>query len=254
MSKSVWGSIREEGSLIRESKSLKQYWQSRKKNAEKDWRSFQKNGLQVGRALYEYSRENPKEAACRFALFCIGFQAGSGGPDGDGGIPDLDWTLFEEHRSILTHSIVPGIVIEVIVGSFVDLVGTIHSNLPVDHDPLWDSIRVGARELALIAHGASVGIGAHLGVDATLDGGGSYADLPFSLPQEGHQAISMGNALIEGLDGVARSLSHGDTVQTFASLTDAKKAVLETKSPSSYKINRLENDNGFKVLWCPRRT
>lgn len=136
----------------------------------------------------------------------------------------------------------------------IPLIGTIHANLPGEHDPLWDSIRVGSKDLSLIAHGASVGIGVHLGIDATIDGDGSYANLPFSLPQKGHQAISMGNALVEGLDGVARSLSHGDTVQTFASLNDAKKAVLETKRPNSFKINRLEHDNGFKVLWCPRRT
>jgi hypothetical protein len=63
----------------------------------------------------------------------------------------------------------------------------------------------------------------------------------------------MGNALIEGLDGVARSLSHGDTVQTFASLNDAKAAVMDTKRPSSYKINRLDGDSGFRVSWCPPR-
>lgn len=238
---------------MRESASWKQYWRSRTAGSPRKWRSFQQNSIRIGQTLYKYCRENPRESAGRFALFCLGFNVASGGLDGDGGIPDLDWTLFEEHRSILTHSIVPGIVIEVAVGSFVDLIGTIHANLPVEHDPLWDSIRVGSKELSLIAHGASVGIAFHLGIDATIDGDGSYADLPWSQPEEMHQAIGMGNALIEGLDGVARGRLHGDTVQTFASFNDAKSAVKNTKRPSSYQIKRLEHDNGFKVLWCPRR-
>lgn len=43
----------------------------------------------------------------------LGFYAGSGGVDGDGGIPDLDLLAgIDAHRSILTHSILAGVVAE----------------------------------------------------------------------------------------------------------------------------------------------
>jgi hypothetical protein len=51
--------------------------------------------------------------------------------------------------------------------------------------------------------GVSFGIAYHLDVDATVDGAGTYADLPVSLPMEGHQAVAAG-ALVEGMDASRR--------------------------------------------------
>ena len=44
--------------------------------------------------------------------------------------------------------------------------------------------------------GVGLGIAYHLGVDATLDGEGTYRGLP-PMPQEGHQAIAGVNAIGE---------------------------------------------------------
>lgn len=67
------------------------------------------------RNLVSYLGENPKQAALDCVTLAIGFYCGSGGLDGDGGIPDLDLELgIGAHRSIFTHSILSGIAIEAI--------------------------------------------------------------------------------------------------------------------------------------------
>lgn len=183
-------------------------------------------------SVSQFARENPETAAIRLALFCFGFYAGSGGLDGDGGIPDLDWEFG--HRSLLTHSVAPGIVAEVAIVALVDLVRTVHSKLPEQHDPLWDTIKARSVELNMLAVGVSAGLSYHLGIDATIDGGGVYQDLPFSIPQEGHQAVAGGMAAAEGVDAAQRrrvanrperteppvKLLHGRRVNTLGDLRE----------------------------------
>ncbi|MFC1526532.1 hypothetical protein ACFL6X_06960 [Candidatus Latescibacterota bacterium] len=148
----------------------------------------------------------PRRTAPRLFGGVLGFLAGSGGVDGDGGIPDADLMLgIQNHRSIFTHSVLPGIVIETAVLSLLELVQVIHANLPREHDPLWDELVAGGQEVAEGLHrGVSYGIAYHLGVDATVDGMGTYADLPISLPMEGHQAVAAAGALVEGVDAASR--------------------------------------------------
>lgn len=206
------------------------------------------------RKLREYARNNPRTAASRLALFCFGFHAGSGGIDGDGGIPDLDWELLESHRSLLTHSVVPGIVVEVIVASLVDLVSTIHTKLPSDHDPCWDSIRFGSLQLNAIAGGVSWGLAHHLGVDALVDSDGNYAGLPIDLPQEGHQAIAGVLGATEGLDGITRAkgLVRGDTVATYGSFSAARSAVKASATPMAFVVAPI-GSMGYRVRWMPKK-
>lgn len=160
--------------------------------------------VDVYRALQGYAQRNPAEAATRIALFCFGFRVGSGGLDGNGGIPDLDW-LMGDHRSLLTHSVLPGVAVEIAAVALADLVSTIHANLPELHDTLWDVIRDRADSVNTLALGVSSGLAYHLLVDATLDGGGVYQDIPVPLSHAEHQGIAAGFGIIEGADSVARS-------------------------------------------------
>ncbi|MFC1526035.1 hypothetical protein ACFL6X_04400 [Candidatus Latescibacterota bacterium] len=154
----------------------------------------------------------PRKTAPRLFGGILGFLVGSGGVDGDGGIPDTDLMLgIENHRSIFTHSVLPGIVIETGVLSFLELVQVVHGYLPREHDPLWDDLLAGGQEVAEGLHrGVSYGIAYHLGVDATVDGMGTYADLPMALPMEGHQAVAAAGALVEGVDAASRDDSDSE--------------------------------------------
>lgn len=158
----------------------------------------------------EYSGKvsaNPQEEAPKLLAGMLGFLIGSGGTDGDGGIPDLDLLGgIGDHRSIFTHSIVAGAVVETVVLSIVDLADTVSYYLPEEHDPLWQELRNrGNNVLLTLAQGLSAGIAYHLGIDATVDGAGAYVDFPWSMPQEGHQTVLAANAIAEANDAATRS-------------------------------------------------
>jgi len=125
----------------------------------------------------------------------------SGGLDANGGIPDLDLQFgIEAHRSIFTHSIIAGTVVEGSLYSIATLVGMTYRHLPSSHDPLWDTIdRNRDRFLAAVATGASAGIAYHLLIDGTLQPG-TYHDLPAHLPLAGHGGILVANAAAEAVD------------------------------------------------------
>ncbi len=150
----------------------------------------------IGRGLVS----NPKETAPKVLGAFLGFYAGSGGIDGNGGIPDLDLLAgIDAHRSILTHSIVAGMVAEGALLSIADLATQIHERLPVDHDPLWDTLAKAAAPLTeSLAAGTSAGIAYHLLVDAFIQPA-PYKDLPFSMPIEGHQAAMAASGVAEGV-------------------------------------------------------
>lgn len=162
-------------------------------------------------ALYDTLSSNlqnrPKETAPKLVAGVLGFLVGSGGVQGDGGIPDLDFLGgIGAHRSILSHSVVAGVIVETLVLGILDLSRTVYKNLPEDHDPLWEDLNnVSGDIFAALSTGLSAGIAYHLGVDATIDGDGTYKDLPVSLPQIGHQAILAGNAAVEGIDAAKRA-------------------------------------------------
>ncbi|PIP00689.1 hypothetical protein CJ014_00870 [Pleomorphomonas carboxyditropha] len=158
----------------------------------------------IATALYR----NPAETAPQLMMLTFGFLTGSGGLDGNGGIPDLDFQLgIGHHRSLLTHSILSGLVVETLCLGFIDLVCTIADKLPEDRDPIWDVlVSRGNALVAAASTGLSAGIAYHLGVDATLQPA-AYHDLPFSMPIEGHQAVMGANAAAEGVDAMKRNNS-----------------------------------------------
>lgn len=131
----------------------------------------------------------------------------SGGLDGNGGVPDSDIALLgiDAHRSLLTHSVLSGAVIESGLFSLVDFIASSHSHLPAKHDRYWDVIHARSKGLAKSgAQGVSLGLAYHLGVDSVLQPG-AYHDLPFSMPIEAHQTVLGANAVAEGRDAGAKT-------------------------------------------------
>lgn len=157
-----------------------------------------KDGVRVLSAICRGLVSNPKETAPKVLGSFLGFYAGSGGIDGNGGIPDLDLLAgIDAHRSILTHSILAGIVAEGALLAIVDLATQVHERLPVDHDPLWDELAKSAAPLtSSLAAGTSAGIAYHLLVDAFIQPA-PYHDLPVSMPIEGHQAVMAASGVAE---------------------------------------------------------
>jgi len=149
----------------------------------------------IGQALMDDPQSNAPKVMAAF----LGFYAGSGGVDGDGGIPDLDLLAgIDAHRSILTHSILAVVVAEGLLLAAADLSGEIHDRLPVDRDPLWDRLAQAARPLTeALAAGTSAGIAYHLLWDAAIEPA-PYKDLPVAMSLEAHAALMGANAAAEG--------------------------------------------------------
>ena len=146
-------------------------------------------------------KENPTEAGSQLLTTVVVSLLVSGGPDGDGGVPDMDLMLgIGAHRSILTHSIIAGSLLEAGFLSLVKLTLLVQAKLPASHDPLWDAIARHADAHGLAANkGASLGMAYHLFVDGLVQPA-AYHDLPISMPMEGHEAIIVTNATAEALD------------------------------------------------------
>jgi len=162
----------------------------------------------IGQAL----ASDPKTNAPKVLAAFLGFYAGSGGVDGDGGIPDLDLLAgIDAHRSLLTHSILAGVLAEGLLLAITDLAGQINERLPLDHDPLWDKLAEAASPLTgSLTAGASAGIAYHLLWDATIEPA-PYHGLPFEMSMDAHQATMAANGAAEAAY-VARQRNHQPAV------------------------------------------
>lgn len=210
----------------------------------------------TGRALRNAAKEfpeavraDPAGSARKIAGGILGFLVGSGGIDGDGGIPDLDLLGgIGIHRSILTHSIVSGVVFETMVLSFLDLSRVIYAHLPEEHDEFWEELVVGTGEfLGALSTGVSLGISYHLAVDATVDAGGTYKDLPITLPQGAHDSIAAANAVIEGADAAERAAPKKKDGSECEEFRTFRAAAAFAKEHPYWVIVRLPDDRGFRV-------
>jgi hypothetical protein len=151
------------------------------------------------KSLYFLAKDlsaNPADAGPKLLVLVLTSVAASGGVDGNGGIPDLDIPLMGigEHRSPFTHSILIGSLLETALLLLTRVVLCTHKNLPLNHDPLWESLAnqsVGILNAA--GKGASIGIAYHLMVDAVVQPG-AYHGMPFDMPLEAHQTILAANA------------------------------------------------------------
>jgi len=151
--------------------------------------------------LIRLIQSHPREALPELLVGVLVFCAASGGPDADGGVPDLDLAMgIGAHRSIFTHSVLSGAILETGLFAIAHCMNTLHHRLPESRDPLWDEIsKNSTRFLIAAATGASAGISYHLLVDGTFQHA-PYHDLPVPLPMEVHQSIFIGNSLAEFLD------------------------------------------------------
>ncbi len=155
----------------------------------------------VARALMR----DPKATAPTVFGGLLGFSAGSGGLDGNGGIPDLDLLIgIGAHRSPLTHTIIAGIVTEGLLLALADLAAEVHGKLPHGHDPLWDELaRIGRPLMESLAIGTSAGLAYHLLVDALIQPAALHG-LPVEMPLEGHQTIVAASGLAEGANAAGQ--------------------------------------------------
>lgn len=152
--------------------------------------------------LYTALLANPREVGPNLLVAALAFQMVGGGLDGDGGVPDIDIDLLGigGHRSILTHSVLSGAVIEASLFALVDIVAVTYEYLPPNCDEIWEFIYARSEQLSRTAViGASLGIATHLAADSILQPG-LYRDLPFSATQEIHSAIAGVNSSMEGVD------------------------------------------------------
>jgi len=195
----------------------------------------------VGGALVDNPRDNAPKVLAAF----LGFYAGSGGVDGDGGIPDLDLLAgIDAHRSFLTHSILASVAAEGVLLAIVDLASEVHAKLPFDHDPLWDRLaEAGAPVVASLATGVSAGVAYHLLWDAGIEPA-PYKDLPFSMPMEAHQTLMAANGVAEGAYAASRIGNDGPATYTQGPPSEAStgRKFVETFSRSVDAAGQLGKD------------
>ena len=166
--------------------------------------------------------KDPRSTAPALIGALVGFGAGSGGLDGNGGIPDLDLVAgVGAHRSPITHTVIAGIVAEGLLLALADLAAEAHGRLPVQHDPIWDGLaKIGRPLTESLAIGTSAGLAYHLLVDAFVQPG-TYHGVPFHMPMEVHQTIFAANGVVEG-EYAASRLSESRSVEIIQGGVPAK--------------------------------
>jgi len=157
-------------------------------------------------ALVRALRDNPRENAPKVLGALLGFAAGSGGPDANGGLPDMDLLFgIGAHRSALTHTLVIGILAEGLVLALADLAGVVHERLPFDRDPLWDRLaKAGAPLAEGLATGTVAGLAWHLLADAFVQPGALHGLPVDGLPMEAHEAVIGASGAAEAVRAVQR--------------------------------------------------
>lgn len=157
-------------------------------------------------------RTQPREALPQLVTLVATSLLVSGGPDGDGGAPDLDLMFgIGAHRSLFSHSVLMGATLETAFLSLVKLVQLVHAKLPEPHDSMWDTFCSQADSIGRAAStGASLGMSYHLLVDGLLQPA-AYHGLGVPLPMEAHQAIIVTNGVAEGIDARHKPTPKGNT-------------------------------------------
>ena len=184
-------------------KKGKLYLKDKKEELFSTIKNGSKKSRDVSKNIYKVLKKKPKEIGPIMFLGILGFFCGSGGFDGDGGVPDLDITFggIGNHRSIFFHSIISAAVLETIIFSSVNAINILHSKLPENHDSFWDKV-VNKNDWAkAFTMGACTGITYHLLIDGTIQGNKALADFPIKgMPMEFHNSFFITNAAAEGLD------------------------------------------------------
>jgi hypothetical protein len=169
---------------------------------------------ELARALGAALTDRPSDVAPQLLTIVLASLLVSGGPDGDGGVPDLDLEFgIGAHRSVFSHSILAGAALETGFLALIKLVQLVHKQLPKRHDPFWDSIEQKSVVLLEAANtGASLGLAYHLLVDGMAQPA-AYHGVPFEMPMPVHQAGFAANGAAEGLDTLHKDRTASRTIR-----------------------------------------
>ena len=199
-------------------------------------------GREGGRLLVAIAKglvSDPKRTAPAVIGAVLGFSAGSGGLDGNGGIPDLDLLAgIGANRSPLTHTLIAGILAEGLLLALADLAAEVHGRLPHDHDSLWDGLaRIGRPLTHNLAIGTGAGLAYHLLVDAFVQPGALHG-LPVDMPMEAHQGVMAASGLAEGAEAArkARRRKPVDIVQGDAPDQSAGRRAVDAMGRASAQL------------------
>ena len=139
----------------------------------------------------------------KIELLCVGlmsiliFYASAGGEDFEGGIPDSDLNLgIGFHRHIVSHSIIMGLIIELLMRIGIEIINKTYQNLPSEHHQFWDNVNLHINKYKGIAIGSMwAGISVHLIKDSGILGHGvkPYTGVPIELSKEAHQGLFAAN-------------------------------------------------------------
>lgn len=206
---------------------LGDHLQNRGKQAYKVSESFIVDTSSSLRRKIETLKENPREVGPQLLMMVVMSLVVSGGPDGNGGAPDLDLIYgIGAHRSVFSHSILMGASLETGLLALLRLTQVVHGKLPETRDPLWDKIAQQSHGILHAAtQGASIGMAYHLFVDGLLQPA-AYHDLPVSMPIEAHQTIFEVNAAAEALDVGRKPSAAGSGRRTASGARDAPASPL----------------------------
>lgn len=182
--------------------NIKKYTIDEFNSCKEKFESIKTKLLEICKSGQKKPKEFITEYGPFFLAFALGINWGSGGLDGDGGLPDLDLEFgIGAHRSILSHGIIMGITAECAIIIISLLSDVVLKKLPKEHDIFWDNVNDKKQEIISgLLMGISTGLAYHLTIDGTLDIK-PYSHLPFhNIPMKGHQLIILSQAGIEGID------------------------------------------------------
>jgi hypothetical protein len=145
------------------------------------------------------NRARQVDEVAQLLVTWLAFFAAGGGPDLEGGLPDLDMAIagMGAHRHVFSHSILLGLGVETSLRFSLAMMDALVDRMPEDRDPVWAKITETSRRYTdRSAAGIWAGIGAHLVNDAGLLGLGAtkpVVGLPMHLSMAGHKLFLAAN-------------------------------------------------------------
>jgi len=136
------------------------------------------------------------------------FFASAGGEDFEGGIPDSDLNLgIGFHRHVLSHSIITGLIIEILMRVGIEIINKTYKNLPEEHHIFWENANKYINKYQGVAIGSMwLGISAHLIKDSGILGHGfkPYTGIPIELSHGTHQGLFAANGTASAIFSSAK--------------------------------------------------
>lgn len=162
--------------------------------------NLKEKALQLNEEFLKKTKDEKIELLAVSVMGILIFYASAGGNDLEGGIPDSDLNFgIGNHRNVVSHSIIAGLIVELLMRSGLEWLNKIHENLPETHHRFWDKSNQFLNINKGIALGAMwAGVGAHLLKDSGIFGYGvkAYVGIPVGLSMVTHQAIFAANGAV----------------------------------------------------------